>query len=132
MPFRSSHLSKRAAEKAERVKQLEAKEKKNGPSEPAHVNVFKSNQKLVVAKSTNHLDLHATKEVNNFDVNQPVVSKPSALLESTDGEAVQIAPNTPVVNGEVRADLVTAPGEVPKDWFPVLGETAPKKKVKSK
>ncbi len=132
MPFRSAHISKRAAEKAERVKQLEAKEKKSGPSVPAQVNVYHSNQKLVVAKSTNHLDL-SKPEVNNLEVNHPIVSKPSALNELVSDLPIEIQPNTPVVNGEVRADLVVDAGSTPESWHPVITtDVSSKKKSKGK
>ena len=127
MPFRNPFSSKRAEEKLERIKQLEAKEKKYGPTKPAEVNVYKSNQRLVVAKSTNHLDLHAKPLENN-----PVVSKPSALLAQEESP-LQIQENIPTVNGEVRGDLVTQAGQVPDDWHPVVSaEVSQKKKSKSK
>lgn len=128
MPLRNPYISKRALEKARRIKELENKERKDGPVEPASVNVFKSTQKTTVAKSVNYTDLSPKSEVNNFEVNHPTVSKPSSMLEDS-SEPRDVEKPKPVVNGQVRDDLIApSVGHDGPDWHPVITQETSKKK----
>lgn len=121
-------------EKKKRVAALKEARLKSGPTPPASVNTYRTNNKLTYSKSGHTFlpteDIKgAPQAVNNLEVCKPVVAK---SLNEYSGKKLNnrnLPSNVPAVNGEKAPQLVHKTLFKPKaDYIPVIDKGGGKKR----
>ena len=138
MPFKNPFFfSKRAVKRIDKIKEQNKKESDSGPRAPVSVNNFTTSNKTTIGESKNVYTPKAvdggpgekTKEVNNFEVNKPMMATslneyPAPTIRTRDIQDI-----IPAVNGKAAPQLVHKPEQVNRgqDYFPVVERSKKKK-----